>query len=119
MKESDANSANPVAVSPPDLLPTVFDWWSNVLKLPSVGPIYAFSKDFQAYADDFIALGRMISEMKSNLEQYWGFMNEAYGRASRDTFEKSPKQVSSKDEFEQYRRAMIESFEDAFTCLFA
>ena len=118
MQENDPKSPDSATGIKSELLPTMMGWWSEILKLPSVGPIYAFSKDFQSYADDFIELGRVVSEMKTNLEQYWSLMNEAYSRATRETFEKSPKQIASKEDFEQYRRAMIEAFEEAYTELF-
>jgi hypothetical protein len=37
----------------------------------------------------------------------------------KETMERAPKQLMTKDDFENYRRAAIEAFEDAFTELFA
>lgn len=97
----------------------MFDYWSEILKLPSIGPMYAFSKEFQAYADDFVSLGKIVSEMRANLEHYWTLVNQAYSKAFAETMEKSPAKMATKEDFEQYRRAMIEAFEDSFTDLFA
>jgi hypothetical protein len=60
-----------------------------------------------------------MAEMKGHLDAYWGLVNTAYVKATKDTVEKSPKQFATKEDFDNYRRAMIESFEDAFTGLFA
>ena len=117
MTESDVNKLNPI-INQERLASGLFDFWSDVLKLPSIGPMYAFSKDFSEYADDFVVLGRVMAAMKTNLEDYWAMVNQAYLKASKDTIEKSPKQISTKDDLESYRRAMIESFEDSFTELF-
>ena len=96
----------------------MLDAWSEFLKLPSIGPTYAFSKDFVSYANDFSTLAKLMSEMKTDLDNYWTLINRAYIRAVRETAEKSPKEYSNKDDFEAFRRAMIEAFENAFTDLF-
>lgn len=103
----------------PDQASKMFNMWSEVIKLPTIGPLYAFSKDLASYADEFANLGKMMSEMKSHLDAYWGLINGAYARASKETAEKAPKQFSTKEDFDSYRKAMIEAFEDAFTGLFS
>jgi hypothetical protein len=45
-------------------------------------------------------------------------MSAAYTRAMRSTIEQSPMQLATKEDFENYRRAAIEAFEDTFTDLF-
>jgi hypothetical protein len=103
---------------PPDQA-KMFDMWSEVLKMPTIGPMYAFTKDFNAYANEFVALGKIMSDMKVHMDRYWVMVNEAYSKASKETAEKSPKQFLAKEDYEDYRRAMIEAFENAFTGLFA
>jgi hypothetical protein len=97
----------------------MFDTWTEILKLPTIGPMYAFSKDFASYADELAKLGKIMVEMKGHLDTYWGLINTAYAKATKDTAERSPKQFLAKEDFDDYRKAMIESFEDAFTGLFA
>lgn len=97
----------------------LFDAWAEVLKLPTIGPMYAFSKDFASYADEFAKLGQIMAEMKGHLDTYWGLINTAYVKATKDTAERLPKQFLTKEDFDDYRKAVIESFEDAFTGLFA
>ena len=96
----------------------VFELWNSNLKLPTIGPTYAFSKDFSSFANEFVALGKAMIELKSNMDSYWSLMSAAYTRAMRNTIEQSPMQLATKEDFENYRRAAIEAFEDTFTDLF-
>ena len=96
----------------------VFELRCRKLKLPTIGPTYAFSKDFSSFANDFVTLGKALIELKSNMDSYWSLMSAAYTRAMRSTIEQSPMQLATKEDFENYRRAAIEAFEDSFTDLF-
>jgi Poly(R)-hydroxyalkanoic acid synthase subunit (PHA_synth_III_E) len=96
----------------------VFELWSSNLKLPTIGPMYAFSKDFSSFANDFVTLGKAMIELKSNMDSYWSLMSAAYTRATRSTVGQSPMQLATKEDFENYRRAATEAFEDTFTDLF-
>lgn len=97
----------------------MFSFWTDVSRLPTIGPMYAFSKDVSAYASDFVSLGKVMAELKTNMDSYWSLLSAAYTRAMKETMERAPKQLLTKDDFENYRRAAIEAFEDAFTDLFA
>ena len=103
----------------PDQVNKMFSFWAEMTKLPTIGPMYAFSKDFGEYANDLVKLGKVMSEMKSHMDNYWTMVNAAYMRASKETAERGPKQFVTKEDFESFRRAGIEAFEDAFTELFA
>lgn len=97
----------------------IYNFWTNVLKLPTIGPIYAFSKDFGAYANDYINLGKIMADLKTHNDNYWALVTAAYAKATNGTAVKAPKQLATKEDFESYRRGAIEAFEDAFTGLFA
>ncbi len=103
----------------PDQVGKMFDMWSEVLKLPTIGPMYAFTRDFNTYANELASLGKIMSDMKTNTDQYWSMINAAYTKASKETSEKAPRQFATRGDFDTYRKAMIEAFEDAFTNLFA
>lgn len=103
----------------PEQMNKMFSFWTDVLKLPTIGPMYAFSKDFSSYANDFVSLGKVMAELKANMDSYWELISASYTRAMRETMERAPKQLLTKDDLEKYRRAAIEAFEDAFTDLFA
>jgi Poly(R)-hydroxyalkanoic acid synthase subunit (PHA_synth_III_E) len=96
----------------------VLEFWNSKLKLPTVGPIYAFSKDFSSFANDFVTLGKAMIELKSNIDNYWSLVGAAHIMAMRNTIEQAPMQITTKEDFENYRRAAIEAFEDTFTNLF-
>lgn len=102
----------------PEQVKKMFDFWTDTLKLPTIGPMYAFSKEFNSYFNDFVTLGNVMVELKTNMDSYWSLMSAAYTRAMKEVMERSPKQLATKVDFENYRRAAIEAFEDAFTELF-
>jgi class III poly(R)-hydroxyalkanoic acid synthase PhaE subunit len=104
---------------PQEQMNKMFNFWTDVMKLPTIGPIYAFSKDVSSYANDFVSLGKVLVELKTNMDSYWLLVSTAYTRAIKEMMERAPKQLTSKDDLENYRRAAIEAFEDAFTELFA
>ena len=47
-----------------------FEFWGGSLKLPTIGPMYAFSKDFSSFANDFVTLGKAMSELRGNMDSY-------------------------------------------------
>jgi hypothetical protein len=102
----------------PDQVKKMFDFWTDTLKLPTTGPMYAFSKDFSSYFNDFVSLGKVMAELKTDMDSYWSLMSAAYTRAMKEMMERAPKQLATKEDFENYRRVAIEAFEDAFTELF-
>ena len=102
----------------PEQVKKIFDFWTDTLKLPTIGPIYAFSKDFSSYLNDFVNLGKVSLELKTNMDNYWSLMSRASAEAMNEIVERAPKQLATKEDFENYRRIAIEAFEDSFTKLF-
>ena len=115
MTQTDTQEGSPPGFSP-DML---YKFWAETLKLPTIGPMFAFSKEFGDYSNDIIKLGKVMAELKEQSDSYWALMGTAFAKATRLTAEKSPKQFVTKDDYENYRRAMIEAFEDSFTELFS
>lgn len=103
----------------PDQVNKMFNAWGEVLKTPMIGPMYAFSKDFSSYANEFVVLGKVMTDMKTHLDEFWALVNAAYSKASAETAHNAPKQYLAKEDFDNYRKAMIEAFENTFTGLFA
>jgi hypothetical protein len=93
--------------------------WSEFVKMPTIGPFHAFFQDFTSYAQDLLSLGQTILNAQTNLNEYWKQMNMAYVQATKEVSERAPKQLNSKEDFEQYRKITINAFEDAFTNLFS
>jgi poly[(R)-3-hydroxyalkanoate] polymerase subunit PhaE len=120
MTENDSKTDNNLQYGlSQEQISKMFNFWTDVMKLPTIGPLYAFSKDISSYANDFVNLGKIMTELKINMDTYWSLVNQAYMRASKETAERGPKQLISKDDIEKYRRAAIEAFEDSFTAMFA
>jgi hypothetical protein len=117
MAENDKQ--NPLQGFTQEQINKLFGFWADVSKLPTIGPMYAFSKDVSSYATDFVNLGKVMAELKTNMDSYWALVSAAYTKAMKETMERAPKQLFTKDDFENYRRAAIEAFENAFTELFA
>jgi hypothetical protein len=115
MTESDTKEKSLPDFSPEGL----YKFWTETVKLPTIGPMFAFSKEFSNYANDIINLGKVMSELKAHNDNYWTLITATYAKAAKATFEKSPKQLVTKEDYENYRRAMIEAFEDSFTELFS
>jgi class III poly(R)-hydroxyalkanoic acid synthase PhaE subunit len=102
----------------PEQAKKMFDFWTDTLKLPTIGPVYAYSKDFGSYVNDFVRLGEVMIDFKTNMESYWSLMSAAHTRALKEIMERAPKQLATKEDVESYRRVAIEVFEDIFTELF-
>jgi Poly(R)-hydroxyalkanoic acid synthase subunit (PHA_synth_III_E) len=117
MMAENRNADNLQGITP-EQVKKMFDFWTDTLKLPTIGPMYAFSKDFSSYFSDFVSLGKVMVELKTNTDNYWSLMSSAYTRAMKEMMERAPKQLATKEDFENYRRVAIEAFEDAFTELF-
>jgi len=114
MTQNDNKGSQP-GISPD----AIYNFWTNVLKLPTIGPMYAFSKDFGEYAKDYVNLGKVMADLKTHNDNYWALVTAAFAKATTGTSERAPKQLVTKEDFENYRRGAIEAFEDAFTGLFA
>src|SRR5437867_4978481 len=114
-----AENNNDLQALTQDQMNKMMSFWTDVMKLPTIGPMYAFSKDMSSYANDFVTLGKVMAELKTHMDSYWALVNTAYTKAMKETMERVPKQLLTKDDFENYRRAAIEAFEDVFTELFA
>lgn len=115
---AENGSAHKLEKFTPEQAHKMFDFWTDTLRLPTIGPLYAYSKDFGSYFDDFAKLGEDLVEFKANLESYWSLMTEAHSRGMKELIERAPKQLAKKEDFEDYRRVAIEVFEDTFTELF-
>ena len=109
----------------------VFNVWSDFIKLPTIGPFQAFSKDSIFYSQELFNLGQTLIQLQANLKEYWTQMNNAYLHAVEEVADRmlSGKQqqynnekgsgYSPKEDIEEYRKTVIDAFEEAFTDLFS
>ena len=96
----------------------LFDSWSELIKMPTIGAFPAFSQEFRLYSQDLLRMSQTLYNAQTNLSDYWKQMNMAYVLATKEVSERAPKQLRSKEDFDEYRKIIINAFEDAFTGLF-
>ena len=96
----------------------LFDSWSELIKMPTIGAFPAFSQEFRSYSQDLLRMSQTLYNAQTNLSDYWKQMNMAYVLATKEVSERAPKQLRSKEDFDEYRKIIINAFEDAFTGLF-
>ena len=96
----------------------LFNSWSELVKMPTIGLFPAFSQEFRSYSQDLLGLGQTLLNAQTNLSDYWKQMNMAYLQATKEVSERAPKQLRSKEDFDEYRKITINAFEDAFTGLY-
>jgi len=101
-----------------DQISKVFNIWSDISRLPTVGPSFAYSQYSRSDLKEFIEFGKTFLELQIHLNEHWVQINNTYVQALVIALEKAPKQYNSKQDFENYRKIAIDVFEDAFTGLF-
>lgn len=99
-------------------LAQVINNWSELLKLPTIGPFYALSQEADPYVQGFLNISQALMRLQVDLNEYWSIMKNAYTTALKETTDKAPRHYNTKEDFENYRKVAIEAFEDAFTGLF-
>jgi Poly(R)-hydroxyalkanoic acid synthase subunit (PHA_synth_III_E) len=111
----------------------IFNVWSDFIKLPTIGPFQAFSKDSTFYSQELFNLFQTLIQLQTNTRDYWTQMNNAYLRAVEQVADRmhngnqNQQQYRSKDKpgrspkenMEEYRKTIIDAFEEAFTDLFS
>jgi class III poly(R)-hydroxyalkanoic acid synthase PhaE subunit len=97
----------------------IFDYWSELVKLPTVGPFQAFSRDYILYMQEFFNLVQTLFQLQKDLKDYSIQLNNAYSKGMKEIAEKTPeKQYNSDADPKNYRNITIDAFENAFTELF-
>src|SRR5919108_1715004 len=96
----------------------VFNLWSEISRLPTVGPLYAYSQNSRSELTELVELGKTILQLQIHFSEYWVQINNTYVHALTRGAEKVPKKYNSKQDFEDYRKVLIDVFEDEFTALF-
>jgi hypothetical protein len=96
----------------------VFNIWSDISKLPTVGPSFAYSQNSRSDLKELVEFGKTFLELQIHLGEYCMQINNTFVQALAEASEKAPKQYNSKEDFEKYRKVAIDVFEDAFTGLY-
>ena len=101
-----------------DTLAQLINNWSELFKLPTIGPFHTLSKEMDPYMQGMLNINQTLMKLQVDLNEYWSQVKDAYSRAIKETAERAPRQFNTKEDFENYRRVVIEAFEEAFTTLF-
>jgi hypothetical protein len=112
------DTANTSVQQQQEQMTNLFDSWSELIKMPTIGPFRAFSQEFRSYSEDLLRMSQTLFNAQTNLSEYWKQMNIVYVNATKEVSERAPKQLRSKEDFDEYRKIIINAFEDAFTGLF-
>jgi hypothetical protein len=99
-------------------LTQVMNSWSELLKLPTIGPFHALSQEADPYVQGLLDISQTLIKLQIDLNEYWSQMRNAYSKALKETTDRAPKHYNSKEDLENYRKVAIEAFEEAFTGLF-
>jgi hypothetical protein len=118
-KDKVENSTSNISIhEQQEQMTKLFNSWSELVKMPTIGLFPAFSQEFKSYSQDLLGLGQTLFNAQNNLSDYWKQLNMAYIQATKEVSERAPKQLRSKEDFDEYRKITINAFEDAFTGLF-
>jgi hypothetical protein len=118
-KDKIGNSTSNISIhEQQEQMTKIFNSWSELVKMPTIGLFPAFTQEFRSYSQDLLGLGQTLLNAQTNLCDYWKQMNMAYVQATKEVSERAPKQLRSKEDFDEYRKITINAFEDAFTGLF-
>lgn len=101
-----------------DRMAQLINNWSELLKLPTIGPFHAFSQEIDPYLQGMLSINQTLLKLQVDLNEYWSHLKIAYSNALKETTDRAPKTFNTKEDFENYRKVIIEAFEDAFTTLF-
>ncbi|HYZ58248.1 MAG TPA: poly(R)-hydroxyalkanoic acid synthase subunit PhaE [Nitrososphaeraceae archaeon] len=101
-----------------DRMAQLINNWSELLKLPTIGPFHAFSQEINPYLQGMLSINQTLLKLQVDLNEYWSHMKNAYSNALKETTDRAPRTFNTKEDFENYRKVVIEAFEDAFTTLF-
>jgi len=112
--ENHAKNKPPLSVTGSDY---AYDKWNEIIQLPSIGPIKAFTKDYNEYFSELLVLTKTLIDLYGSLNGYWIQMNGAYTQALNNVGKKKLPNSDPWDS-EQFRMILIDAFEDAFTSLF-
>ena len=95
--------------------------WEEVFKLPTIGPLFSYFGNIKEQNAQVANLAETIMKSQITLGQYWKQVNQAYVNAALRINEKTSSSlldIKTKKDLDDYRKIMIDSFEEEFTKLF-
>jgi poly[(R)-3-hydroxyalkanoate] polymerase subunit PhaE len=95
--------------------------WEEIFKLPTIGPLFSYFGNLKDENAQVANLAETIIKSQITLGQYWKQVNQAYVNAALRINEKTSSSlldIKTKKDLDDYRKIMIDSFEEEFTRLF-
>jgi hypothetical protein len=95
--------------------------WEEIFKLPTIGPLFSYFGNIKEQNAQVANLAETIMKSQVTLGQYWKQVNQAYVNAALRINEKTSSSlldIKTKKDLDDYRKIMIDSFEEEFTKLF-
>ncbi|MGA8841971.1 MAG: poly(R)-hydroxyalkanoic acid synthase subunit PhaE [Nitrososphaeraceae archaeon] len=90
--------------------------WAEIMKLPQIGPINAFSRESHSYISNLFLLNQTLVNLQLSINEYWTRIISTYVEAVNDVTVKT-KSNPLKDN-KDLQNVLIDAFEDAFNSLF-
>jgi hypothetical protein len=72
-----------------DRLAQVINNWSELLKLPTIGPFHALSQEVDPYLQGILDISQTLMKLQVDLNEYWSHMKNAYSRALKETIDQT------------------------------
>jgi hypothetical protein len=95
--------------------------WEEIFKLPTIGPLFSFFGNIKDENAQVANLTETIMKSQITIGHYWKQVNQAYVNAVLRINEKTASSlldINTKKDLDDYRKLMIDSFEEEFTKLF-
>lgn len=95
--------------------------WEEIFKLPTIGPLFSYFGNIKDENAQVANLTETIMKSQITIGRYWKQVNEAYVNAVLRINEKTASSlldIKTKKDLDDYRKLMIDSFEEEFTKLF-
>jgi Poly(R)-hydroxyalkanoic acid synthase subunit (PHA_synth_III_E) len=120
IKFDDVNADNKNQIETENrVLTRAYQSWLEILKSPAVGPFHAFTQGFFLAFEDILKISEKSTELQGDVNEFLVQTNKASLDAINLVYERSPrKHYESKEDFEEFRKIVIDAFEECFTRLF-
>lgn len=95
--------------------------WEEIFKLPTIGPLFSYFGNIKDENAQVANLTETIMKSQITIGHYWKQVNQAYVNAVLRINEKTASSlldIKTKKDLDDYRKLMIDSFEEEFTKLF-
>jgi hypothetical protein len=120
IKFDDVNADNKNQIETENrVLTRAYQSWLEILKSPAVGPFHAFTQGFFLAFEDILKISEKSTKLQGDVNEFLVQTNKASLDAINLVYEKSPrKHYENKADFEEFRKIVIDAFEECFTRLF-